>query len=289
MENKKFNEYFEACYGDRWMALKTAMLNENSQVIRSTFQGEKLSIDEVFKLRKYSRDSYEEINKRNEEGLKQAYIMDPASAIAAMTLEVQPDDFVLDMCAAPGGKTLILLEALVRGELWSNEISANRRIKLKEVIQTHTPKNLRSQVHIKGKDGNRYGLAFKDHFDRILVDAPCSGEKHLINSPKELAKWSPKRSKRLAIQQYSLLCSALLALKPEGFILYSTCSISEIENDNVIEKMLLKKKNIVQIDLPEINHPFIEKTEFGYQILPDNCSFGPIYFSRLKKIKPQPE
>lgn len=283
MKNKNFDEYFSSQYGQRWEDLKKGLLKQESQVVRETFSPKNLTTKEVFELCKYSTEDFQALNQRNTQGLKDSYVMDPASIIAAMALETQPDNFVLDMCAAPGGKTLILLERLVTGELWANEISAARRIKLKAVIQSHTPKDRRPLVHIKGKDGNRYGLNFKDTFDRILVDAPCSGEKHLLHSPKEFEKWSPKRSKRLAIGQYSLLCSALLSLKSSGLILYSTCSISKLENDDVIEKLLLKKSEMVELDLPDFNHPFIEKTKFGYQILPDKSGFGPIFFSRLRK------
>ncbi len=283
MENKKFDEYFSNQYGQRWESLKKGLLSQESQVIREVFTGEKLEPQQIFELTSYSKDKYQLVDQRDEQGLKKAYVMDPASIIAALALEVTEDDFVLDMCAAPGGKALILLEAIQSGELWTNEISAARRVKLKEVIQLHTPRSKRPLVHIKGKDGNRYGLGFKDTFNRVLVDAPCSGEKHLLHSSKELAKWSPKRSRRLAINQYSLLCSALLSLKSRGYILYSTCSISNLENDDVIEKILLKKEDSVELSLPTFDHPFIEKTKFGYQILPDISGFGPIYFSRLRK------
>jgi len=145
------------------------------------------------------------------------------------------------------------------------------------------PKDKREQVYIKGKDGNRYGLNYPNTFDKVLVDAPCSGEQHLLASTKEIAKWTPTRTKRLSTAQYSLLCSALLACKPKGQIVYSTCSISPYENDRVIERILNKKSDSVKLDLPELNLEGIDKTKYGYLILPDKTGFGPIFFSRLQK------
>lgn len=284
MNKITFEEYFESKYGTRWSALRSALLESDSQVMRPIGNpNTKMSFTDAFELEKYTSDQFEKVNTFNSDGTKDVYVMDPASVVAALSLEVSPSDFVLDMCAAPGGKTLILLEALIDGELWSNEISSARRGKLKEVIRQYALIKQRSLVFIKGKDGNRYGLGHENTFDKILVDAPCSGERHLLNSKKELDKWSIKRTKRLATAQYSLLCSALLALKPGGQLVYSTCSISPLENDEVIRKLLQKKNEhaeLIQIDsLPD----FVEKTEFGYHVLPDRSNFGPIYFTKIQK------
>lgn len=283
-EKITFEDYFSKTYGERWPELKAALLNSSDQIIRPCFGHKKIKTNkEIFGLPHYSKDLYEKVNELNEEGLKQHYVMDPASLICANVLDIKPADLVLDMCAAPGGKTLILLEKIESGELWSNEISAARREKLKRVIQEHVPKERREKIFIKGKDGNRYGLIHPETFDKILVDAPCSGEKHLLETPKELAKWSPKRTKRLSTGQYSLLCSAILACKSEGQIVYSTCSISPLENDEVIRKALDKKSDSIKLNLPQLNIDGIEKTEFGYIFLPDQAAAGPIYFSRLVK------
>lgn len=273
-----FDEYFQEIYQSRWDSLKSSLSEHNSQVIRPCFSNYELE-----KLKAYDSSNKEGLDELNEQGLRKNYIMDLASIVAAKNLPIEPDDFVLDMCSAPGGKSLILLEQLSSGELWCNEISANRRDKLKSVIQNYVPKEFREKVFIKGKDGTRYGINFADTFDKILVDAPCSGEKHILNSTTELARWSPKRTKRLAKTQYSLLCSAILACKPQGQIVYSTCSISPVENDEVIKRALDKKADFIQLDLPEIDIANIERTDFGYIFLPDKSEYGPLYFSRLKK------
>ena len=122
----------------------------------------------------------------------------------------------------------------------------------------------------------------------ILIDAPCSGERHLLETPKELAEWTVSRMKKLAQRQYALLTAGLLALKPGGKLVYSTCSIASLENDGVIETLLKKKEDfqILQEDLPQailqqIGRP--EKTKHGFLFLPDQCGIGPIYFCVLRK------
>ena len=283
-EKVTFETYFSSVYENRWPELKKALLAPAHQIIRPCYDSPTFKTHQkIYNYSVYSKDFYEKANELNTQDLKQYYVMDPASLICANALEINPDDKVLDMCAAPGGKTLILLEKIKTGELWSNEISAARRDKLKRVIQEHVPKEHREKIFIKGKDGNRYGLMYPETFDKILVDAPCSGEKHLIETPQELVKWSPKRTKRLATNQYSLLCSAILACKSKGQIVYSTCSISPLENDEVIKKALDKKDEFIKLDLPDLDFKGIEKTEFGYLLLPDQATAGPIYFSRLVK------
>jgi 16S rRNA C967 or C1407 C5-methylase (RsmB/RsmF family) len=280
----KFNQYFSQLYQARWDSILNALKDDERMVARRCFSrglNESSPIEWLEDC--YPLDDqiqiYNPITKLND-----YYIMNPGSIIAARSLEVSQSDFVLDMCASPGGKSLILAQALgPEGTLWCNEISANRRVKLKTVIKQHIVQDLQNQIFIKGKDGIKYGIQYPNTFDSILLDAPCSGERHLVHNPKELEKWSEKRTKRLAAIQYGLLCSALLAVKPKGQILYSTCSLSPLENDKVIEKILSKKSDQLKLDLPE-RHPMAEKTEYGFQFLPDHCQFGPMYFSRLVKL-----
>lgn len=181
---------------------------------------------------------------------------------------------------------MILIEALKgKGVIHLNEPSRKRRERLKKVIRDYIPEDFRNVVSVKGQDGAHFGLKAPNTYDRILVDAPCSGERHLLHSPSELEKWTPKRSKRLAGRQYGLLCSALLALKTGGTMIYSTCSISPFENDGVLEKLVDKKKD--QFEFEEIDHPFLkyaEKSLFGYHFLPDNSGYGPLFITKIKKI-----
>jgi 16S rRNA C967 or C1407 C5-methylase (RsmB/RsmF family) len=123
-----------------------------------------------------------------------------------------------------------------------------------------------------------------DEFDRVLADVPCSGERHLFENQSELSLWTEKRTKNLAVRQYSLLSSAWLACKPGGRIVYSTCSISPMENDEVVQKLIKKRKPEILTWSAADNLDFVEKTEHGYQILPDRSGFGPMYFAVIRKV-----
>lgn len=257
--NERFENYFSNVYKDRWPAIWEALQQPVKHEMRK--------------------------NAFFAEGQTEFYKMDPASIMVARSLKVQPDDLVLDMCAAPGGKSLILAEGLKEtGQLISNEISKDRRERLMRVFQDYIPKDQRQNIYVKGLDGNQYGLQMPETFDRVLCDVPCSGERHLIENATEFKAWTEKRSRNLAIRQYSLLSSGWLACKPGGRLVYSTCSISPLENDEIIKK--LKKRRGIEVlrevDLKE--NSFIEPTEFGYQILPDTCNFGPMYFAVMLKV-----
>ena len=280
------NLFFESHYKDRWPHLLGALQESEKQTARKNLFADSSTVKLepwqglescfVWSGGEQTRDS---------NGLLEFYIMDPASVICARALEVKDGDRVLDMCAAPGGKTLILIEALLNsGEIIANELSAGRRERLKKVIQQYVSREVRNRVWVTGKDAGLFAKSHPDYFDRILVDAPCSGERHLLHSPKDLSEWSPSRSQKLAQRQYALLTAALYSLKEGGRIVYSTCSISNLENDLVIERLLDKKKS--QFEVVKVNYGG-EETQFGQQFFPDQSGYGPIYFSILEKTRRQ--
>ena len=273
------NQFYLSMHGERWPALLEALKAPEFQWARWNHFSLQAPAEDYFIPQERSEIP------RDPEGLLQFYIMDPGSFHAAKALDVQSGDQVLDMCAAPGGKTLILAEALRNaGELLANEISEARRERLKKVIQQYVPRQVRDRIWVTGKDGGKFALTHKEKFDRILIDAPCSGERHLFETAKELQEWKPSRSEKLAQRQYALLTAALLAVRPGGRIVYSTCSISNLENDLVIEKLLKKKEGQFQVLATELPMPGAEKTKFGIQMWPDRCQAGPIYYSVLEKL-----
>ena len=253
--NPLFDEYFSPIYEARWPTLKQSMLSDELKVQRSCFEGHA------------------------------HYFMDQASILAARALKVKPGDHVLDLCAAPGGKTLILAEMLQGlGSIVANELSRDRKLRLIKVLDEHIPEKHRHLVHVTGFDGNQFGLKKENTFDRILLDAPCSSERHLLLEDPSMKDWKESRTKQLMMRQYSLICSAILALKPGGTLVYSTCSISPLENDGVIERLLKKKSDMASLDSDTSDLDGFEKTKYGFQIFPDRTGgSGPIYFSRIIK------
>lgn len=312
---QNFDKFYEQIYGERWPAIREAMIAPGRQVQRKNpfaeeqpfsidawepvghdMQAEAHLIEEEKSQKKnlvlsipplcqWNGESGE--IPRGKDQLLSYYILDPASVLVATNLRVQPGEKVLDLCAAPGGKSLVLAQSLFRSpheksEIVLNEMSADRRERLKKVIQQYISKEARPQLWIRGKDGVRFGLEVKNYFDAILVDAPCSGERHLIQNAKELKSWKEQRTKFLAQKQYALLCSAWLSLKVGGRLMYSTCSLSPQENDEVIEKFLHKKKE-ASLGQQHYKLEHGESTQYGQIYLPDRCDFGPMYSSLLIK------
>lgn len=253
-----FDQFYGQIYGARWPLLKAALLQNPPKTARNCFNGHA------------------------------TYTLDEASIVAALALPMNQGDLVLDMCAAPGGKALILAEELFKdgkgGELIANELSFSRRKRLEEVVRAHVPEEFASKIQITSWDAEKIGIRGPGRFDKILLDAPCSSERHLLHQNEEMSDWKVSRTKQLSKRQYSLLCSALLALKPGGVVLYSTCSISPLENDGVIERILDRKADQVEIFEIPVSSFSVERTKYGNQIFPDVADgAGPIYFSALKK------
>lgn len=285
-----FYQHFEKIYGSRWGDLFDALKSPERQVARLNRLSSAGSVllEEATKDHPSLQDCFWIPQQaffqpeRTAEDLLNVYIMDPASVIVARALEVQEGDRLLDMCAAPGGKTLILIEGIKdSGEIFANDLSSERRERLKKVIQQYVPRNIRDRVWVTGKDGVQFGLKEAASFDRVLLDAPCSGERHVLENKKALEEWSPRRGEHLAIRQYSLLSAAFLSVKPGGRIVYSTCSINPEENDGVVHKLLKKKKDLVRL-IPQETYSLGEKTEYGVAFLPDRCGFGPLYYSVIE-------
>jgi 16S rRNA C967 or C1407 C5-methylase (RsmB/RsmF family) len=287
MNNALFEEYFSKCYGERWPGLRASLATPERQVMRlNLFSNEVLT--RGLEPCGFLEDCYwrpaDFTLEKNKDGLFGFYIMDPASIFVARALQAQPEETILDLCAAPGGKSLILAEAMRAGSLIANEISEQRRDRLMRVFQDYIPRDQREFITVKGLDGNQYGLRMPGEFDRVLADVPCSGERHLLENAKEFQLWTVKRTKNLAIRQYSLLSAAWLAVKTGGRVVYSTCSISPEENDGVVGKLVKKRKPKILREPQLEKLEFVERTEFGYQLLPDRCGFGPMYFSIIEKL-----
>jgi len=212
------------------------------------------------------------------DGLAKPYFLDGASVRAARALGVQPGDEVLDLCAAPGGKTLVLALALAgTGRLVSNDRSSDRRGRLKRVIADHLPAAFQTNVTVTAYDATRWGLHEKAVYDRVLLDAPCSSERHLVHSPAHLALWSPNRTKALAQQALAMLCAALEALKPGGILLYSTCSISPEENESLVERFASKRPG---------KWILLEQA----LVLPDDSDGeGPLFWAKIQKAASEPD
>lgn len=207
------------------------------------------------------------------------YFLDESSLYSGLLLPIKPNDHILDMCSAPGGKLLCMAMQHTNIQITANDLSLSRFNRLKKVINDYLPLSIKSKIRLTNKDANYFGLKYANFFDAILLDAPCSSEAHVVNDEKLLKNYKGLR-KTVAHAQYSLLCAALLALKPGGYVMYATCSINKNENELLIKKALHKKRDVCRL-IP-IKSTGLD-TGFGVSILPHIHRSGPAFFSLLQK------
>ncbi len=160
------------------------------------------------------------------------YIQEAASMIPPIILEPQPGEVILDICASPGSKTSqIAMYMKNTGVLIANDYKGARLSPLGMNIQRMGITNVAITLY----PGENYPTV---QFDRILVDAPCSGTGTIRKSLKTVNIWNPHMITKLAMQQRRILSRAFMLLKPGGVLVYSTCSLEPEENEGVVNHLL---------------------------------------------------
>lgn len=176
------------------------------------------------------------------------YIQNEASWLPVVALDPKPGEAILDMCAAPGGKTSHIAALTDNGgTLTANDNSKPRLLKLQANME-----RLHAKAEYTLYDATRLDRSFEGQlFDKILLDAPCSGE-GLINlaNEKNLDTWSVAHIRRLAMLQKRLILTAWRLLKPGGRLVYSTCTMAPEENEAVIDWLLRRAPDAIIIPLP---------------------------------------
>lgn len=243
-------------YGSRWVGLRKALLDEPAPA--------------VF-----------------ERGLAAPYTLNQGSVLAALSLRMPESGLVLDACAAPGGKSLVLASSLGPSvSLLANERSQTRRARLERVLEEHLGAETRARVRVSGFDAARLGgrPGERGRFAGVLLDAPCSSERYVLRSARALAEWTGARPRFLAQRQWALLSAAFLVLAPGSSLVYATCSLSPEENDGVVSRLIKKYPEALRLDPPVWAEG--EASRFGRLILPDeNPGMGPMYVARIWKNK----
>ena len=222
------------------------------------------------------------------------YVQEPTAMAAVQALDVQPGDWVLDLCAAPGGKAIQIAMALEgQGLLVANELVNSRASILSSNIERMGIANaLVTNVFPEHLVANFY-----EKFDKILVDAPCSGEGMFRKDPGALADWSLERVDRCVGKQEKILETASKLLKPGGTLVYATCTFSPEENEVVIEAFLEDHPyDLERIDLPGLNdRGRVEWTKKAFgeiektlRIMPMHVRGEGHFIAKLKKTASQP-
>lgn len=213
------------------------------------------------------------------------YIQNLSSIIAALSLNVNENDWVLDLAAAPGGKSLIFSETARK--VSSVEPDKKRFFRMKRNFKEHGAKNIQTY----NKDGRFVYKATGEMFDKVFLDAPCSSEAHIDG---EVTWWNLKRVKRFSKLQKELIISAFESLKSGGEMIYATCTFSLEENEENIDFLIKKYPNaeILKVDLPIDNiqegitkwegKNFSQEVKKSIRILPKGAYSG-FFFCKIKK------
>ncbi len=185
------------------------------------------------------------------------YVQEPSAMSAATLLGAQENDRVLDLCAAPGGKSTQIAAALNgTGLLWSNEIIKSRANTLLSNIERCGVRN----AVVSSETPQRLCDKLGGFFDKILVDAPCSGEGMFRKDSAAVNEWSRENVMLCKARQLEILDCAVKALRQGGELVYSTCTFSHEENEEVTEEFLLKHPDF---SIVESDVSFGRKTSCG--------------------------
>ena len=193
------------------------------------------------------------------------YVQEAASLIPPLVLDPQPGEAVLDMCASPGSKTTQMAAMMQnKGALVANDYTGIRIKPLGINLQRCGVSNAIVTI--------MHGRRFRNlQFDKILVDAPCSGTGTISKSPKTLIMWNPHMVKHLAIVQRQLLAAAFQNLRPGGTLVYSTCTMEPEEDEGVVDAFLQQHSDarLEEIALPGLQRSPCMQSFGGKAFHPD--------------------
>ena len=193
-----------------------------------------------------------ELGKTKEHLLGYYYVQEISSMLPMLVLKPREDDIILDLCASPGSKTTQAAAMMEnKGTIIANEVNLGRI----RILNSNLEKSGVMNVIVTHKDGVQLCKRLKKKtnlkFDKILVDAPCSGEGTLRKSPKTFLMWNVKMIRKLSRIQKKLASEALKILKVGGEMIYSTCTLSPEEDEEVIDYLI---KNF-DIEIEEVKLP----------------------------------
>lgn len=176
------------------------------------------------------------------------YLQEPSAMTPASRLDITPGEYVLDLCAAPGGKATELAARLQgKGLLVANEISASRAKALLRNLELSGVTN----ALVTNETPKRLAGYFPEFFHKILVDAPCSGEGMFRKDPDVAKTWDEERPPYFGKLQQEIIQHAISMLKPGGLLMYSTCTFSPDENEGLVSYVLEQFPEMELLDMED--------------------------------------
>lgn len=208
------------------------------------------------------------------------YVQDLASRMAVLASGVKPGDRVLDVCAAPGGKSFAAaIQMENRGEIISCDLHAHK----KKLIQNGADRLGLSVIRPMTADGKEFRPTWEGHFDAVIVDAPCSGL-GVIRKKPDIRYKDPEPLKDLPEVQLAILSNAARYVRPGGVLLYSTCTVLPRENQAVVERFLDQCSDITleHFAIPGISEP---ETIGMLSLWPHVHDTDGFFISKLRKME----
>ncbi len=277
----KYKERMEALLGEDFKEYEKALSEAPVRAFR--VNTDKISTEDFSKINIFSTEkipyvengfylNYDKIGNHPYHHAGMIYVQEPGAMAPAECLEIEKDWKILDMCAAPGGKSTHLRNKLgANGVLVSNEIIPSRCKILTGNIERLGLRNTVTTC----MDTKKLAKTFPDTFDLIMVDAPCSGEGMFRKEEIAIDEWSEENVKMCAERQKEILENACICLKDGGYIIYATCTFSLDENEMTVDAFL---KEHPEFELVKARDEVIENTSDG--IFFDGCQTESIHLAR---------
>jgi len=225
----------------------------------------------------YNKSEYE-LGKTMLHDLGCFYIQDPAAMVVSSLIDFKESDLVLDMCAAPGGKTIqASLKMNGNGLIIANDLSKQRAL----LISNNAERLGLSNIVVSNNDFSKIYDNYINVFDKIILDAPCSGSGMFRKDQEFINEWSINKVLKFAEIQKELIAIAYKMLKPGGTLSYSTCSYSKEEDEDVIS-YLLENTDAELIPLPNIGYQN-PRCKIGLRLLPSCFEGEGQYICQIKK------
>lgn len=277
----EFAERMKKLLGDEYENYEKAFQEEPVRAFR--VNTDKISLSEFEKINIFGSEkipyvengfylAFDKIGNHPYHHAGMIYVQEPGAMAPAECIDIKPDWKILDMCAAPGGKSTQLKNKLgENGILVSNEIISSRCRILTGNIERLGLHNTVTTCMDTGK----LAKLFPNTFDIIMVDAPCSGEGMFRKEEIAIDEWSPENVKKCAERQAEILENAAIALKNGGYIVYATCTFSLQENEMMIDAFLQAHP---EFEIVPVNENVKENTSDG--IFFEGCKCENIHFAR---------